>query len=382
MSFNATLASRAQGLSKSLIRQVFDEAAPGAINLGLGQPAIDPPPAVMERLEKAARDKKAAYTPNAGDSELRSRVGKELFDGAPLESVIITIGSEEAMFTALLGVLDPGDELLGPEPGYPLYRVSAGLVGASYRSYPLDFERGFTLDVDGLLASLTPRTRAVIITSPSNPTGRFAASPADMARLIAELEKRNVWAIDDCLYRDIAFAPHHGPLFRLGKNVLTIDAISKSFACTGLRVGWLQGPAEVMPKLIAIHQAVCTTAPTPSQEAAKTCLDLRGTGYLAEISALYAERARAACEGLRAEPRIRFAEPEGAFYLLADLRATGVDTRTLAFDLARRGQVITVPGEAFGPTAKGLLRVTFAPTPDLIRTGIERLLAGVAAARG
>src|SRR5262245_45925896 len=96
------LARRAQSLEKTLIRQVFDEAAPGAINLGLGQPAIDPPPAVMERLAKAARDNKAAYTPNAGDSALRARIGAELFDGAPMESVIITIGSEEAMFTALL----------------------------------------------------------------------------------------------------------------------------------------------------------------------------------------------------------------------------------------------------------------------------------------
>jgi aminotransferase len=198
-----------------------------------------------------------------------------------------------------------------------------------------------------------------------------------MQRLVAELERRGVWVVDDCLYRDIAFAPHHGPLFRMGANVLTIDAISKSFACTGLRVGWLHAPVAITPKLIAIHQSVCTTAPTPSQEATKTCLDLRRGSYLSDISALYAERARAASLALRREPRIRFAEPEGAFYLFADLRALGVDTRELAFRLAREGKVITVPGEAFGPSGTGFLRITFAPEPEKIRVGIERLLEGI-----
>src|SRR4051812_49906842 len=109
------LALRARSLEKTLIRQVFDQAAPGAINLGLGQPAIDPPPEVMERLAKAARDNKAGYTPNAGDGELRARIAAERFDGAPMESVVITIGSEEAMFTAMLALVDAGDEILAPE---------------------------------------------------------------------------------------------------------------------------------------------------------------------------------------------------------------------------------------------------------------------------
>lgn len=372
------LSRRTAPLEKTLIRQVFDAAAPGAINLGLGQPAIDPHPAVMERLAKAARDNKAAYTPNAGDAELRARIGAELFDDSPMETVLITIGSEEAMFSALLAVCDPGDEILAPEPGYPAYRNIAQLIGTSYASYPITMERGFTLDVDDLLGRVTPRTRAVIVTSPSNPTGRFVGGDAELRRLVQELERRGVWVIDDCLYRDIAFAPHHDELFRFGNNVLTIGSISKSFACTGLRVGWLHMPKEISPKLIAVHQTVCTCAPTPSQEAAKTCLDLRrDTKYLEETSALYAERARATVQALAAEPRIAFAAPEGAFYLFADLRPLGVDTVKLAFELARAGQVITVPGEAFGPAGKGFLRITFAPEPARIATGVERLLASL-----
>ncbi len=372
------LSQRVAFLEKTLIRQVFDAAAPGAINLGLGQPTLPPHPLVMERLAKAARDNMAGYTPNAGDSELRARIGAELFDGAPLESVVITIGSEEAMFTALLATVDAGDEILAPEPGYPAYRNIAGLIGARHRSYPLTLDGGFAIDVDGLLAMVSERTRAVIITSPSNPTGRFAGSGENLARLIGELERRGVWVLDDCLYRAIAFTPHHDELFRYGDNVITIDAISKSFACTGLRVGWLHAPAALVPKLIAVHQAVCTTAPTPSQEATKACLDLWHTNYFKDVSKLYAERAEAAVTSLQQEPRIRLAEPEGAFYLFADLRAFAIDTRALAFELARSGEVITVPGEAFGSGGAGFLRVTFAAEPALVRTGVERLLAGIA----
>lgn len=370
-----SLAKRTAPMQKSLIRQVFDSAAPGAINLGLGQPAIDPHPSIMERLAKAARDNKAAYTPNAGDSGLRARIGAELFDGAPMESVIITIGSEEAMATALFAITDPGDEIMGPTPGYPAYRSLANLCGATLVPYELTMERGFRIDVDALLAKVTPKTRAVVITSPSNPTGRFAAEPADMQRLVGALSDRGIWIIDDCLYRDMSFTSHHEPLFRYGDNVLTIDAISKSYACTGLRVGWLQAPAAIEGKLVAIHQALVTAPPTPSQEATHACLDLRKTGFPQEISRLYAERARAAEDALRAEPRIKFAPSEGAFYVFADVRAFGVDEKSMAFDLAKSGKVIVIPGEAFGPAGKGFLRITFAPEPTLIREGIARLLA-------
>lgn len=369
------IAKRCATLNKSLIRQVADAAAKGTINLGLGQPAIDPHPSVMERLAKAAKDNKAAYTPNAGDSELRARIGAELFDGAPMESVLVTIGSEEAMFTALMALCDPGDELLGPEPGYPAYRSISTLLGVQHKPYMLTPD--FRIDVDALLAQITDKTRVVVVTSPSNPTGRFAGTDADMKKLVEGCAKKNVWVIDDCLYRDIAFVPHHKPLYKLGDNVLTIDAISKSYACTGLRVGWLQAPVELEGKLIAIHQAVCTTAPTPSQEATKACLDLRKTNYAKEINALYQERANAAEAALAKEPKLKFHKSEGAFYVFADAREFGVDTKELAFDLARTGKVIIVPGEAFGPTAKGFIRVTYAPTPDKITAGVEQLIDGL-----
>lgn len=369
------IANRAAALRTTLIRQVFDAAETGAINLGLGQPAIDPHPSVMIALEQAAKANKAAYTPNAGDSQLRRRIAGELFGGAPMESVIVTIGSEEAMFCALTGLCDIGDEVLAPEPGYPAYRVIPGLIGAVHKPYYLKAEDDFAIDVDGLLAQVTDKTRVVIITSPSNPLGRFAGTNTAMQRLVKELEKKNIWVIDDCLYRDISFVEHHEPLYKFGKNVITIDAISKNFACTGLRVGWLQAPPEITPQLIAVHQAIATTAPTPSQEAAKACLDLRKGNYLNEVRALYKARADAAVSALKAEPRIKFSAPEGAFYVFIDVRAFKLDTVELAFALARAGQVIVVPGEAFGPSAAGFIRITFAPEPDQVTEGVNRLLA-------
>ncbi len=371
------IASRAAGLKKSLIRQVFDAAEPGAINLGLGQPAIDPHPAILEALAQAARDKKAAYTPNAGDSQLRRRIAAELFDDAPMESVVVTIGAEEAMYCALTTLCEPGDEILGPEPGYPGYRTIATLLGTPYVPYALTPGNEFRIDVDALLAQVTGKTKVVIVTSPSNPLGRFAGTNTAMQRLMSELEARGVWVIDDCLYRDIAFVEHHAPLRKFGKNVLTIDAISKNFACTGLRVGWLQVPVEISPQVVAVHQALATTAPTPSQEAAKACLDLRKTDYLKEVRALYKQRADAAVAALAKEPKLKFSPPEGAFYIFADLREFGVDTVELAFSLARAGQVITVPGEAFGPGGGGFLRVTCAPAPEQVTEGIQRLLDGL-----
>ena len=333
----------------------------------------------MERLEKAARDNKAGYTPNAGDTELRARIATELFNNAATESVVITIGAEEAMFTALLSIADPGDEILAPEPGYPAYQNIAALIGAQHTSYPLTLEQGFAIDVDALLAQVTPRTRAVIVTSPSNPTGRFAGNDTEMQRLVSELERRNIWVIDDCLYRAVAFTDHHKDLYLYGNNVITIDSISKSYACTGLRVGWLQVPKEISAKIIAVHQAVCTTAPTPSQEATKACLDLAQTSYKDDIIALYLVRKQAAEQTLLQESRIRFAAPEATFYVFADLRDFNVDTVELAFSLARKGQVVTVPGEAFGPNGAGFLRLTFTSEPAQVREGIEYVLAALKA---
>ncbi len=277
------------------------------------------------------------------------------------------------MFVACLALLDPGDELLYPDPGYPAYPVVARLLGATPVAYPLRAERAFRVDPDDVASRLTERTRAVILCSPSNPTG--AAIPAaDLRVLVDHLAARGVPWLSDEIYAGLWYeAPIDQP-WRIGSGGLVISGLSKDASMTGWRIGWIVGAEATVARLNAVHQYLVTCAPSISQRAAIAALAPAGRAEQERYRTIFADRRRAMAERLAQIAGLRYALPDGAFYFFVDVSAYGDSLEVARRILDRRG-VITIPGEAFGPRGAGWLRLSYACDLATIDEGMRRIAA-------
>lgn len=364
---------RMDGVRRTLIRRMFDAAPPGAINLGLGQPDLATPAPMRAAAVRAIGEGRTGYTSTGGDPELRDAVAA-LYpghaDGA--DGVAITVGTQEAMFAAFLVLLDPGDEVLIPDPGYPAYETVARLVGAHAVRYRLRPERGFRVEPDDVVERLTPGTRAVVLCSPSNPTGAVHRED-ELARLVAGLEERGVpWISDEvyaayCYDGDLPVPRTHGP-----RSGVTIGGLSKDASMTGWRIGWLAGPSEVVGRVVAAHQYLVTCAPSVSQRAAVAAFTGEGRAAIEELVARFARRRSLMGEALGGIPSIEWSVPDGAFYYF--VRVAGCDdSEALAMRILLERGVVTIPGVAFGPSGEGWLRLSFAADERDIERGVRRI---------
>jgi aspartate/methionine/tyrosine aminotransferase len=367
------IARRMDGVDRTLIRRIFDSAPEGSINLGLGQPDLATPPSIaLAGIEGIARGR-TAYTSTGGDPFLRAAIAERYrpFASGP-ESVAVTVGSQEACFAAMLTLLDPGDEVLVPDPGYPAYPVVARLLGASARAYPLRPERGFHLDPEEVESLLGERTRLVIVCTPSNPTGAVERA-GDLERLAEALRLRGIAWLSDEIYSAYAY---EGPVPSLSavwpEGGVVVSGLSKDVSMTGWRIGWVVGPGPAIGRIVAAHQYLVTCAPSVSQWAARTALGEAGERARGEILTVFRRRREVAAEALRRIPGIEVEPPEGAFYFFVDVRRFG-SSLELAERLLRQEKVIVIPGEAFGTQGSGFLRVSFAASEDDIRNGIAGL---------
>ena len=366
-------AERWESLERTLIRRIFDAAPAGSLNLGLGQPDLATPETICAAGVAAIEERRTGYTPTAGDPELRARIAERYPTITPgPEGVLVTVGSQEALFVACLCLAEPGGELLVPDPGYPAYPTVARLVGARPVPYALRAERGFRLEADEVLRQLTARTTLVILCAPSNPTG--ACHPAEeLERLVSELGRRGIGWISDEVYGELTY---DGPLLSPARYApaggLVIGGLSKEASMTGWRVGWLVGPPEVIARAIAIHQHVATCASSISQRAALAALAPTGRAACAAWRERLRGRRAQMALALAAVPRARFAPPDGAFYYFVDVSAHG-DSEALAWRILERRRVITIPGEAFGPRGAGHLRLSFAAAEDDIERGVRAI---------
>ena len=361
-----------QGRGITLIRRVYEGAPAGCINLGLGQPT-DPAPAAALTAARAVLDRKVvAYSPTAGIPELRAALAANVFQDEPA-SILVTSGSQEALWVILMGLVDPGEDVLFAEPGYPAYRLVTEMIGARAVTVPSRFEGGWRLDPAAVEAAWTDKTRVLIVGSPGNPTGMFAQDQAGVERLYQLCEERGAWLIADEIYAPIKFTAPHQPLHELGSRVIAIGGMSKAFSGTGFRVGWIHALPELVQGLLPLHQQVALCAPTIGQHAALACMDGWGAPLEAELRQRYEPRRTAIIEALREIPGVRFNEPEGAFYVFVDVSAFTTDTLALAMRLRDEAKVITAPGEAFGVSGKGFIRLSFVADPAVIREGVGRI---------
>lgn len=361
-------ARRMDGVERTLIRRIFDSAPPDAINLGLGQPDLPTPARVRLAGIAGIAEGRTGYTPTAGTPALRAAVAERYrpFARGP-ESVVVTVGSQEALFASLLAVVDPGDEVLCPDPGFPAYPMMVRLVGGVAAPYPLRAERGFRLAASDVLSRLTGRTKAVVLCSPSNPTGAVAAAE-ELETLTAGLAARGVAWLSDEVYAGFAYrGPVPSPSQFSADGGVVVGGLSKDTSMTGWRIGWAVGPEEVVDRILAAHHYLVTCAPAMSQAAALAALAAGGeeerAGYLARFRA---RRDLMAAELARV-PGIEFEPPDGAFYFFVNVSRHG-DSLEICRRLLERRRVITIAGEAFGEGGRGFLRISFAaPEEDIVR---------------
>lgn len=366
-------AARLRGIQKSMIRQVFDRARPGSINLGLGEPDLPTPDVVRREAARVVVEEQNGYTTHAGLPSLRERVASD-YPHLKLtpEQVVITAGSQEALYLALLTLIDEGDEVLIPDPGFVAYPTIVKMAGGVPKFYRMPAARDFAFDAEEFKRALTPRTKVVVCISPSNPTGRVL-SRAELAAMGAALEGSGAYVVSDEIYRELYFTterPSSISEFRPDR-MLVIGGLSKSMSMTGWRLGWLGGDADVVRSALVLHGYTTTCASTVSQKAGLAAWTAEAAEARKTFRRTFRERRDHLLGLLASELNLRAVEPEGAFYAMVDVSAHG-DSMAVAERLLEHG-VITVPGAAFGAEGEGYLRVSFCAALDVLAEGVKRM---------
>jgi aspartate/methionine/tyrosine aminotransferase len=364
--------ARLRGIQKSAIRQLFDRAPAGSINLGLGEPDLPTPDVVRREAARVVADEQNGYTAHAGLPALRERVASDYPHANPgADGVVITAGSQEAMYLALMTLVDAGDEVLLPDPGFIAYPVITRMAGGVPRFYKLPAAGGFQFDAEEFRRALTPRTKVVVVISPSNPTGR-ALSPADLGAMADALRGTGAHVVSDEIYREIYYAGERpASPSEFYERTLIVSGLSKSMSMTGWRLGWLCGAADVVRSALVLHGYVTTCASTVSQKAALTAWTHEAAEARADHRRIFRARRDFLLARIESELRLRAVSPDGAFYAMLDTSEFGTSAEVAERLLAAR--VITVPGGAFGAEAEGYLRLSFCADTAALAEGVRRM---------
>jgi aspartate/methionine/tyrosine aminotransferase len=367
-------ADRLSGIAPSLIRQIYQSAPEGAINLGLGEIKLPHPPELTAAIKEILHSDIHSYTPNAGLPQLRQKVASH--HGIPsAEGVCVTNGAEEALYCTLMSYLNPGDEVLIADPTFVAYETIIRMTGAVPRHFILPASNGFKLDADAFSAAISNTTKAVLLCHPSNPTG-VAFTPAEMQYIAAQCRKHSTLLVVDEIYREMYIEDPIPSFSSYSQECIILGGISKSHGLTGWRLGWCYSvnPERIKP-IITTHQYVSTCAPTPSQHLALWALSAQGQHVTDQLRAQLTERRNTLLHHLYSEiPSLRIAPAAAHPYALIHLPE--IDDRTLSRSLAEQG-IITVPGCAFGSESKHWLRLTYALAPQLLASGLQRLIYGI-----
>ena len=367
---------RLQGIEKSVIRQLFDRARPGSINLGLGEPDLPTPDVIRRAAVRVINDEQNGYTSHAGLSALREQVAADysLINATP-DKVIITAGSQEALYLALMTLVDEGDEVLLPNPGFVAYPTIVRMAGGVPKFYRLPAARGFEFDADEFRRSLSPRTKVVVCISPSNPTGR-TFSRSDLVSIADALRDHGAFLISDEIYRELYYTterPDSASSFY--ERTIVIGGLSKSMSMTGWRIGWLCGDEAVIRSALVLHGYVTTCASAVSQKAGLAAWSDEAEKARAGFRETFRVRRDHLLALIGSEMRARAVVPDGAFYTMVDTSAYGQSMK-VAERLLESG-VITVAGSAFGSESEGFLRVSFCADIDALTEGVKRMRAGL-----
>jgi aspartate aminotransferase len=355
----------------------------GVIRLSAGEPDFDTPDFIREAAKRSISDGFTHYTPASGYEELRKAVADKLRRENGIScnydtDITITPGSSSGIFLAMLTLLNPGDEVLVPDPSWFHYRTLIRLCGAEPVGMPVKFEGdSSSLDLDETKRRISSKTKILIVNSPSNPTGMILSK--EVLKEVGEFaEQHDIWIISDEVYEKILYSgnAHVSPasLPWLKDRTLTSNGFSKAYAMTGWRVGYLAGAAEVMEKVAALNGYTLLCASSVSQRAALAGLtDPRMDSAIRTMVERYTKRREMVLEALTGLPRIRVYRPQGAFYTWIDIHGTGMPAETFCSRLVEQEKVGLLPGPIFGEQGKGHVRASFSTGEDQLTEALARI---------
>ncbi|HMD03548.1 MAG TPA: pyridoxal phosphate-dependent aminotransferase [Candidatus Baltobacteraceae bacterium] len=355
-----------------MIRALHARRKPTSIDLGLGEPTLMPNVAYFERATHWVAEHGCRYSSNMGHDDLRELIAAH-YAYPSLDdpgNVCMMTGSQEGVYVAMKTLLDPArDEVLLVEPAFPVYAKIAEVEGIALRRVRMDPHDGCALDADRILEAVGPRTRLLVLCSPCNPTGRVIskAATAKIARALLARTGPPVYVLHDEIYREISYTADAGEFGKVYPYTIAINSLSKSNALTGLRLGWLIAPRDVMPNIVKMHGWSTSCASTFAQ---RIGFEIFAANDLRGHAAWYAEQRAGALAAARAEG-LRYIEPEGAFYLCVEVGSE--DTLAFAERLIEERDVVAVPAHIFSSALRGWLRTSFVAPPEQIRRGYQRI---------
>jgi aminotransferase len=375
------LAERVRIVPPSGIRKFFDILASmdDVISLGIGEPDFDTPRSIIEAGVESLREGRTHYTSNYGTLELRKALAEHLqrrygVEYDPKRELLITVGASEAVDLALRATCDPGDEVILHEPSYVAYEPAIAFAGGTVVHVSTRFEDDFALDPAAVEAAITPRTKAIFLGYPCNPTGAVLpdAVQDELARIA---ERHDLLVYSDEIYDRLAYGSYRHRAFSalpaMRERTILMGGFSKAYAMTGWRIGWMAAPAELIEGILKIHQYTIMTAPTVAQDAALVAI-VEGEPEVERMLAEYDRRRRLVVDGLNGMGLETF-EPRGAFYAFPRITSTGLDAETFSRRLLEEERVAVVPGGAFGPSGEGHVRACYATSFERLEEALVRM---------
>ena len=365
-------------------------AGEDVILLCIGDPDFDTPPLIFGEALGAMRAGRTHYSPPAGEPALREAIAELESRTSPHpctpQEVVVFAGATSALYAVMAALLDPGDSIVVPEPMYVGYTPIFQSLGIDVRPVPLVAAQNFSLDLPAMKVAVRANTRAMLINTPGNPTGNMIA-PAQMAELAAFCRERGLWLVCDEVYSMITFRERHTSLRAAARetdNVVMVDALSKSHAMSGWRIGWTVTPVPLAERLARLNAAMLFGCSQFIQDAAAFALR-NDDVYVERMRLEYLARRDLLVAGLNAVPGLRCAVPDAGMFLMVDVSGTGLDGLGFAEGLFDAERVSTVPGVGFGPSARDYVRISMAQdratlTDAVVRIG--RFIAGLGGARG
>ncbi len=379
------ISRRAKSIQPFMVMTVLERALAlerqgiNIVHFEIGEPDFDTPELVRERACEKIRAGATHYTHSRGITELREKISALNEDTRgvkydPISEILVSGGTSPIFLIALGAILNPGDEVLLCDPGYPCYENFVSFFQGRVVRIPVYEKDRFDVTPEAIQAGITKKTRAIILNSPSNPTGQINSEKT--LRAVADLASDNdLWIISDEIYASIAYdnikVPSITALPQVRERTILLDGFSKFYAMTGWRLGYTCAPAPLVDQMVKIQQNFLICPPSISQYAGLAAFDCHGdtTAMVAE----YARRRTLIVQGLNELPGVRCLSPAGAFYVFANVGEISMDSFSLAQDLLDKAHVAITPGIAFGPHGEGYLRFSFATALDNIREGLTRL---------
>ena len=375
---------RANSINPSGVRRMFDMADDDAVQFGLGEPDFQPPEIAIEAFAKAMKDGKNKYTTTAGLPALRQKIAETWHHRIPelnASNVCITMSGTNGLLDIFLALVGPGDNVLIPEPYFPLYPSDVVICGGEPNLYPCTFENGFVPTIEDLESRVDENTVAVLYNFPSNPTGgNVTASQRD--ELIAFASEHDLWLITDEVYDRIVYEGQHVSFLGAGYDrVIMVQSFSKTFAMTGWRIGYILSPdQEAMAQLTKMQYYVTACSNDAMQHAVLEALE-KAPDYPRKMCAEFKTRRDLICERLNAMPGVSCHVPTGAFYVFPKVDVPGMNSEEIAMALLEGG-VLCSPGTAFGAAGEGHLRFAYTTGREDIDRGMDRVEAVLARLRG